>query len=419
MGMKLTKLPSGLSVLSEDIPYVDSVAMGLWCATGTRHEAAPLNGIAHMVEHMLFKGTKRRTAEQISIESESVGADLNAYTARERTAYTIHLLKEDVALGVDLLSDMIQHSTFPAEEIKREYSVILQEIGMYRDTPDEHIFDIYQEYAYPSQTLGANILGNETSLKRIGKSQLDEYVSTFYTHEQLVFAASGNVNHEQLCTLVDQAFNSLSHGKPDPAPKAIYKGGEIRETRKLEQAHILLGFEGLSIHDPDYQALRVASMLLGGGTSSRLFLDIREKRGLAYSVYSTMQTYSDSGMFAVYAGTGEDSIPELIPALCDQFLNMGSHITDEELARAKTQIKAGILMARESMTKRVNMEARYFQQFGKPADMNEQLEKIAAVTAEDIGRAAQRILKTTPTLSAVGPIQKLEAYEKIAERLVA
>ncbi|MGE4314095.1 MAG: M16 family metallopeptidase [Pseudobdellovibrionaceae bacterium] len=419
MGMKLTKLPSGLSVLSEEIPYVDSVAMGLWCATGTRHEALPLNGIAHMVEHMLFKGTKRRTAEQISIESESVGADLNAYTARERTAYTIHLLKDDVALGVDLLADMVQHSTFPQEEIVREYGVILQEIGMYRDTPDEHIFDIFQEHAYPGQTLGANILGNETSLKRIGQDQLHEYVRSFYTHEQLVFAACGNVNHEELCALLEKSFTDLNHGTPAPAPKARYEGGEIRETRKLEQAHLLLGFEGVSVFDPDYTALRVASMILGGGTSSRLYLDIREKRGLAYSVYSTIQSFSDSGTFAVYAGTGEDSLPELLPALCDQYIGLTQNITEEELVRAKTQIKAGVLMGRESMVKRVGMEARYFLQYGKMLNVQEQLDQIAAVTPADITRVASRLLSGAPTVAAVGPIQKLEPFHKISERFAA
>lgn len=420
MTIKTTTLPSGLRVVTDTVKDVDSVAVGVWADVGTRHEDLAHNGVAHMVEHMMFNGTPTRTSLQIAEEIESVGGQMNAYTGREVTAYYIHLLKEDMPLAMDVLADIIQRATFPDKEIEKERGVILQEIGMTNDTPDDIVFDYYQETAYPGQALGAPILGTADIITGMKKETLYDYVHRFYTPEKLVVSAAGNIAHEDLVARTAALFGELpadSHQQYEPAR---YRGGENRKERDLEQSHVVLGFRGVRRADPDYYAAVLLSTILGGGMSSRLFQEVREKRGLAYSVYSGHSAYHDDGQFEIYAGTGPEKLPELMPVLCDEAMKiMQEPVSEDELRRAKAQLRASLLMSRESMMSRANRQAKYMMSFGKAPDMEQLAAQIEAVTPGGIQKTAQRIFGGAPTLSALGPLAKLESFDTILTKLAA
>lgn len=418
--IQLTTLPSGLRVITDSVPTVDSVALGVWADVGTRHEDLAHNGVAHMVEHMMFKGTPSRTAAQIAEQVEDVGGHMNAYTSREVTAYHIHLLKEDSGLALDILSDMIQRPTMPDDEIKREQQVILQEIGMTNDTPDDLVFDEYQETAYPQQALGAPILGRADVINTMTRETMMDYVQRYYTPDRLVVSAAGNLDHDQFVKQVQDNFGDLpENSKQDDARPADYKGGEHRTERELEQSHIILGFQGMSRKDDDFYAALALSTMLGGGMSSRLFQEIREKRGLVYSIFSFHAPYQDDGLFGVYAGTGPDYLPELVPVLCDEILKAADSMNETELRRAKAQIKASMLMGRESMNRRANQQAKRLIHFGDIINIEDNIREIETLTLADIARAARRIFKSRPTLAGLGPLEKLETHEKITNRLAA
>lgn len=420
MSIQITTLPSGLRVITDYVAEIDSVAVGVWADVGTRHEDLAHNGVAHMVEHMLFKGTPSRDALQIAEQVESVGGSMNAYTGRENTAYYIRLLKEDFAFALEILSDMVQHSTFPEDEIEKERDVIQQEIGMTLDTPDDIIFDWYQETAYPEQALGAPILGTSDIIANMHRDTLFDYVQRFYTPERLVISAAGGVPHDQIVHEVERLFGDLPSAANQNYIAANYRGGEHRAEKELEQSHIVLGFQGISKEDPDYYAAVLLSTILGGGMSSRLFQEIREKRGLVYSVFSGHTAYHDDGQMEIYAGTGPDKLPELVPVVCDEIIKITQDVVSaEELARAKAQVKTSMLMGRESMLKRANRQAKYLINFGTAVDMNELVRKVEETSAESILTMAQRIFSSKPTLAATGPLHKLEPLDAIQERLRA
>jgi predicted Zn-dependent peptidase len=402
------------------VTAVDSVALGIWADVGTRHENLSDNGVAHMVEHMMFKGTPARTALQIAEQVEDVGGQVNAYTSREVTAYHIHLLKEDLPLAVDILSDIIQNSHMPEEEVERERDVILQEIGMTIDTPDDLVFDRYQETAYPQQALGAPILGSVSIIGGMQRATLMDYVRRFYTPGRLVVSAAGNVDHDDLVRRVQDSLGALPPDRQDNMPSADYRGGDHREEKPLEQAHVVMGFQGVSRGDDDYYTAVALATALGGGMSSRLFQEIREKRGLVYSVYSFHSAYQDDGQFVIYAGTGPERLPELMPVMCDEIAKVASDLmTPQELVRAKAQMRASLVMSRESMMTRANQNAKHLIHFGTTMDMREKLNRIDTVTLEDIRRIAARIFATKPTLAALGPLSKLESYDVLGRRLAA
>lgn len=420
MSTKITTLPNGLRVLTDYVSAVDSVALGIWADVGTRHENMADNGVAHMVEHMMFKGTPGRTALQIAEQIEDVGGQINAYTSREVTAYHIHLLKDDLLLAVDILGDIIQNSHMPEDEVERERDVILQEIGMTVDTPDDLVFDQYQETAYPGQALGAPILGRTDIIGNMQRQTLMDYVRRFYTPRRLVVAASGNVDHDSFVRAVESAMGALPADTQDNAAPASYRGGEHREEKALEQAHIVMGFRGLARADDDYYTAVALATALGGGMSSRLFQEIREKRGLVYSVFAFHSAYQDDGQFAIYAGTGPDRLPELMPVMCDEIAKVVSDLmTAEELVRAKAQMRASLVMSRESMMTRANQNAKHLIHFGTEMNVQEKLARIDAVTLEDMRRVAQTIFASKPTLAALGPLSQLEDYDVLGKRLAA
>jgi len=417
VSVELTTLPNGLRIVTHRMDTVETVSLGLWVDVGTRHERPEVNGVAHMLEHMAFKGTKTRSARAIAEEIEAVGGQLNAHTGREFTAFHSSVLKADVGLAVDLIADILQNSVFDEAELARERVVIAQEIGEASDIPDDAIFDSFQETAFPDQPLGRPILGKAEIIARIARNEIVDYLSLHYAAPHMVVAAAGNLDHVEFVARVGEAFAGLpSHTSGDGTAPPIYKGGEHREVRDLEQAHLVLGFEGLSYADPDFFAQQVLSTLLGGGMSSRLFQEVRESRGLAYTIYSWAASYTDTGLFGVYAGTGEEQLSELVPLVCDEINKVTRAVGQAELARARAQMKAGMLMSLESTYSRCEQLARQLHIYRRPLEISEIVAKIDAVDEAAVRRVAARIVATTPTLSALGAIDGLESYEKIAKR---
>lgn len=416
MSIEVTRLPSGLTVATDSMPTA-TVSLGAWIGAGTRHETAELNGIAHLLEHMAFKGTERRSAQDIAEEIEAVGGHLNAYTSRENTAFYAKVLAEDAPLALDIVSDILQHPTFLEEELERERAVVLQEIGQAYDTPDDIVFDYFQETAYPSQALGRPVLGESHTVGGLGRTALWDYLHGHYGPQQMVVAAAGQIEHDRFVEMVAAAFaheNFSSNGATDVAD---YRGGDRREKRDLEQIHLLLGFDGVGYLDDDYYVLSALSTLFGGGMSSRLFQEVREKRGLVYSVYSFHSAFLDGGLFGIYAGTGTQEIRELVPVVCDELTKLTKGVSEEELERARAQLRASLLMSRESSSARAEQIAQQLLIYGRPVPVDEVLAKIAAVTAADIQRVAVRLLKSAPTVTAIGPLAHLESAERIVARL--
>ncbi len=415
--VQVTRLPSGLTVATDTMPGVATVSLGAWIGAGTRHETPELNGIAHLLEHMVFKGTEKRSAQDIAEEIEAVGGHLNAYTSRENTAFYAKVLAEDAPLALDIVADILQRATFHEEELERERAVVLQEIGQAYDTPDDIVFDHFQETAYPAQSLGRPVLGETHTVSALRRDSLWDYLRAHYGPQQMVVAAAGAVEHQRFVEMAAAAFTHEGfscNGATDPAD---YQGGDRREARDLEQVHLLLGFDGVGYLDDDYYTLSALSTLFGGGMSSRLFQEVREKRGLVYSVYSFHSAFLDGGLFGIYAGTGEKEVRELVPVVCDELAKLTLGVSEQELDRARAQLRASLLMSREKSSARAEQLAQQLLLYGRPIPVEESLEKIAAVTPADIERVARRLLVSAPTFTAIGPIRQLESAERIAARL--
>ena len=418
MTVQYSTLSNGLRVVTHRMEAVESVSLGMWVHVGTRHERPEINGIAHMLEHMAFKGTKRRSALAIAEEIEDVGGHLNAYTSREFTAYHATVLKGDEALAVDILADILQHSVFDQDELERERAVILQEIGQTNDTPDDVVFDHFQEIAFPDQPVGRSVLGTVDIVSAMPREALQGYMDEHYSASQMVFSAAGNIEHDAMVRLVETAFDALLHGGEAAGEPALYVGGDFRQQRDLEQAHLVLGFEGISFTDPDYYPLSVLSVVLGGGMSSRLFQEVREKRGLVYAIYTFAASYRDSGLFGVYAGTGEAEAGQVIDVIADQLRNLAGTIGPRELKRARAQIRAGVLMSLESTASRCEQLARQLLVLGREISIAEISERIEAVDEAALDRIARRIFSQPATFAALGPIKGAPDFDAIVNRLL-
>ena len=417
MSVRITKLDNGITVASDRMDSVESVSLGAWVSIGARHEPAELNGIAHVLEHMAFKGTERRSARDIAEEIEAVGGHLNAYTGRESTAYYAQVLKEHSELAIDLIADILVHPRFDAKELEREKAVILQEIGQAQDTPDDIIFDHFQEVAYRRQAFGRPILGQPETVRTVSSDELRRYMRSRYDPGRLIFAAAGAVEHENLVHLVAAAFAEQPRGEALPSEEPVYTAGDLRQVRSLEQAHLILGLEALGYRDPDYYAASIFATLFGGGMSSRLFQEVREQRGLAYSVFSFLSGYSDTGLFGVYAGTGEVEAREVLSLVCDLLGEIGENVRDEEIERARNQIKAGILMGRERTSNRCEHLANQILTYGRPLTVEEIVRQLDAVDCSAITRVVGRLLASAPTLIALGPVGSLPSQENLRSRL--
>lgn len=416
MSVRVTELKNGLTVASDTMPGLGTVTLGAWVNAGTRHETAGVNGIAHLLEHMAFKGTKRRSAFQIAQEIEAVGGYLNAYTGREVTAYYAKVLSEDLALGLDIIGDILQHPVFEESELELERDVVLQEIGQAHDTPDDIVFDHFQWAAYPDQPLGRPVLGEARTVKCLSRANLLDYLGSNYAPGRLVIAAAGAIEHDALVQLVQKTFDSLSAGRETVVAPAKYKGGKALEERDLEQVHLVLGFPAAGLLDDEYYAANLFSTLLGGGMSSRLFQEIREKRGLAYSIYSFNSGFIDSGLFGIYAGTGAERTEELLSVIAGELKDLPNQIEEEELTRAQAQARAGYLMSRESTTARCEQLAQQILTFKRPLSVDETLAKIEGVGLADIHDVCANLNTAPPTLAGIGPFRQDIDFEPLARQ---
>jgi predicted Zn-dependent peptidase len=418
-GVRIDALAGGLRVASDRMDQVETVSVGLYVGAGTRHEPAAINGAAHMLEHMAFKGTKRRDAKAIAEEIENVGAFMNAHTGREQTAYYIKCLKEDVDLALDILADIFLESVFDPAEFERERGVILQELGQVEDTPDDVIFDRFQETAFPDQALGRPVLGTADNIRRMPRAAALDWRRAMYAPANVVLAAAGNLDPDRLVARAGELFGTWRATGGASDEPARYRGGEFRDDSDLEQAHLVLGFPSVAYRDPDYWAVQVFATMLGGGMSSRLFQEIREKRGLCYSISAHASSFSDGGVFDVYTGTGEREMEELIPALVSELRAARAVPTPAEMRRAKAQMRAGLLMSLESTNARMDALGGNLLVFGRDITPEEVSAKVEAVNAEDIARVAGRILSGRPTLAALGPLKNLSPLAEIAAKLAA
>ncbi|HZT50625.1 MAG TPA: pitrilysin family protein [Stellaceae bacterium] len=419
MSIRVSRLANGLRVVTDAMDSVETVSIGVWVDVGTRHEPKEINGVAHVLEHMAFKGTTRRSALEIAAEIEAVGGHLNAYTSREHTAYYAKVMKVDVPLAVDILADILQHSTFDPAELERERAVILQEIGQAQDTPEDVIYDYLQEQAFPDQPMGRPVLGRSAIIRAIGRDAVAGYLRRNYAASGMVLAAAGNCDHDAVVALAERAFAELPARGTAATEPARYVGGDYRENRALEQVHVLLGLPGFAFDDPDYHAASVVSAALGGGMSSRLFQEIREKRGLVYSIYSFVHAYTDGGLFGVYAGTGEREAAEMLPVLCEEIRRLERGLEPVELDRARAQLKAGLLMSLEATAARAEHHGNHMLIFGRPFDVADTIRRIDAVDEAAVGRIAKRLVAARPTFAALGPIGAVEDYDRLARRLAA
>jgi predicted Zn-dependent peptidase len=407
--VQITTLANGLRVVSEDMPRLQTASLGVWVDVGTRYEPAEVNGVAHLLEHMAFKGTSRRSARAIAEEIERVGGSLNAYTSREHTAYYARILAGDVDLAADILADILRHSTFDAAELEKERHVVLQEIGQVRDTPDDLVFDLLQEASYPDQPMGRAILGPEAIVAAMPREALIDYMARHYGPERLVLAGAGRIQHARLVDLGQRLFGDLAAGTAGPAEPARYGGGTRVEGRPdLEQVHVCLAVEGVPYHHPDHFALQVLSTALGGGMSSRLFQEARENRGLCYSVFSFASAYADTGQLGVYAGTDPEDLAELLQVVADETRQLVEDPSEDEVARARAQLKASLLMGLESCSSVCEDLARQLLCFGRHVPTAELVAKIDAVDTAAVRRIGRQLLAGKGlTLAAVGPLAEL------------
>lgn len=414
MNATVTTLRNGLRVASVPMPSLETVSIGVYTDVGTRYEDARQIGISHMFEHMVFKGTKKRSARQIAEEIEAVGGHLNAYTTRDMTAYYARVLKEDVPLAVDILADLLIHATFDPREVLREQDVIAQEIGQANDTPDDIIFDHLQACAFDGQPLGYSILGTVESVKGIDAAALTAFRETHYCAQNMVIAAAGKVDHDALVSLVEQAFGGLDKGNLTAPQPARYQGGEHRDTRRLEQVHLAFAFEGVPYTHDDIYALQLYSTILGGGMSSRLFQDVREEHGLAYAVFSDVSAHADTGLVTLYAGTSPADAKKAAELIANVAKSMADPVGEAELARAKAQLKAGLAMALESSTAQAEQLGRHLLMFNRPIPAAEILERVDAVTAAHVADVAAQVLgKGALSFACVGPKAKLPGYDAL------
>ena len=416
---RLHRMANGVRVVTESMPGLRSAAVGVWVGVGGRHEAEAQNGVAHFLEHMAFKGTAQRDALAIAQEIEDVGGYVNAYTSREVTAYYARVLEEDVPLALDLTADIVLNPTFDPREIEVERGVILQEIGQALDTPDDIIFDWLQEAAYPGQPMGRTILGPAARVGAFGRDDLIGFTAQHYAPHSMIVAAAGAVDHDRLAELAEERFGHLT---PRPAPMpdaAAYRGGESRVQKDLEQAHMALAFAQPGYADDAIYAAQIFAGAMGGGMSSRLFQEAREKRGLCYTIFAQVGAYSDTGLLTVYAGTGASDVGDLTRLTVDELRRAADDMTEAEVARARAQMKSGMLMGLESPSSRAERLARVVAIWDRVPPLSETIERIDAVDADAVRAHAAALVGTAPTLALYGPVGDAPSVDRLAERLAA
>lgn len=399
-------LPNGLKIICESIPHVHSVSIGVWVGTGSRYENPENNGISHFIEHMLFKGTSRRTTKQIAEEIDAVGGQLNAFTTKEYTCYYVKVLGERFHLGVDLLADMFTNSLFAPEEIEKEKQVVLEEIKCYEDSPDELVHDLFAGAVMKGHPLGRPILGTPESITRINRQVIMDYLLQHYTSDNIVFAAAGNVQIDQIIAAVEKSFLKLT-GKiiTKLPPLPVFKQEIILKSKDTEQVNLCVGTRGINRGHLDRYAVFVLDSILGGSVSSRLFQELREERGLVYVTGSNHSAYKDTGLFTVYAGTSLKNYHEVVDLIKQEIKRFYNEpLNDKELNRAKEQLKGNMLLGLESTCNRMSRIAKSELYQEKLLTPEESVAKLEAVTKEDVSRVAGEMFGSNElTITAIGP----------------
>ena len=417
MTIEITTLDNGLRVVSDAMPEAESMVFGAWVGVGTRHEPWMANGVAHLTEHMMFKGTKRRSAYALSAAIEKNGGAMNAHTTREETAYYARVLPEDAELASDVIADMLQRSVFDPKELDRERQVIIQEIGRDHDTPEDHIFDLLHSTAFPRQKIGRSILGSPDVISNLPRRKVTDYVKRNYHTGNMVIVGSGKIAHGDLVRLAKKHFGRMAQGRPRKLEAAKIKSGDWRQAKESEQLHLMLAFAGPGLHARSVEVASLLGIVLGGSASSRLFQKVREQRGLVYSVNASHMPFQDVGLFSIYAGTDPERVKELIPVVCRELRDVAQHITPSELKRAKAQARADMLMGQESVMRRAEILGHHMLTYGKPISIQHTLDRIMAVTEADTQAMAAKLFASKPILTALGPVDQLEPYSAVAERL--
>jgi predicted Zn-dependent peptidase len=421
MSIELACLPNGLRIVSDHMPHVETVSLGVWVGVGARHESQAEHGISHLLEHMAFKGTERRSAGAIAEEIEAVGGELNAATSLETTAYFARVLKGDVALALDILADILRIPRYAQEELEREREVILQEIAATRDSPDETAYELLQDAAFPGQAIGRPILGTSESVRRFVAGDLRAFLKANYGASRMVLSAAGNVDHAALVRHAEAQFGAMNGGEGGRFEPARYAGGIRTSAKPFEQSHLVMAFAGPSYRQPEYYTGQVFSGLLGGGMSSRLFQEVRERRGLCYAIYSSFWALADAGLFGIHAATGPEMMSKLIDVVAHEVTRAASDRPNEaELARSKAQLKAGLLMGLESSSARAEQMARQLLLFDRLVDSAEIVERIESVTAENVRTLAASLLSgAPPAVAVVGAGPKSAAHAQRAASLTS
>jgi predicted Zn-dependent peptidase len=405
--IKLTTLPNGIRVVSETVPHVQSVSVGLFVGIGSRDEGEPVRGISHFIEHMMFKGTRKRTARQIADEIESRGGHLNAFTDKETTCYHLRVLAEHTPLALDILTDMLRGSLFDTDEMEREKRVVLEEIKMYEDSPEDRIHEIFESTLWSTHPLGKAIIGSDKTVSALTRDDITEYIGTCYRPDRIVLSAAGNIPHEELVKLTTEALGDMEGKAPtrkQRKPKPTGKSKQVRK-RDVEQVHFCLGTAAYSKKQKERYSLSILNNVLGGNMSSRLFQEIREKRGLAYAIGSYGRSYEDGGYFCVYGGTSPTTYDQVVELTHGEFAKVRKEgISDDELTKAKTQVRGALVLGLESMSARMNRYGDNVLSYGRVVPLEEILSNYEAVSQESIAEVAKQVLDPEQlTLTAIGP----------------
>ncbi|MHB8880122.1 MAG: M16 family metallopeptidase [Thermodesulfovibrionales bacterium] len=401
-------LENGIPVVMESFKNMRSVAVGVWVKVGSRYETATENGISHFLEHMFFKGTKKRNTKDIAIEIDSIGGDLNAFTSRENTAFYVKVLDEHLEPGIDLLSDIFVHSVFPEDEIEKEKKIIKEEIKMVEDTPDDYIHDLFNQEIWGREGLGQAILGTRDTIASFTRDDLTSHIRKHYGTKDIVIACAGNFAHDELIRALNSRFGGLRHGsEPKTGPAPGFRQSVSVYPKDISEAHICLGVPSISQVSEERYALFVLNTILGAGVSSRLFQEIREKRGLAYTVYSYTSSYSDTGLWGVYAGVSKKKVKEVAGVIMEEMLGLRDSLTEVELQRAKNHLKGSLILGLESTSSRMNNIARQEIYFGRYFSPDEIIKSVDKVTMSQIQGLAERLIrKELFACTVYGPVQK-------------
>lgn len=405
--IQLTTLPNGIRVVSETVPHVQSISVGLFVGIGSRDESDPIRGISHFIEHMMFKGTGKRTARQIADEIESRGGHLNAFTDKETTVYHMRVLAEHTPLALDILTDMLRGSLFDAEEMEREKRVVLEEIKMYEDSPEDRIHEIFESTLWASHPLGKAIIGSDKTVSGLTRDNIVDYIGECYRPDRIVISAAGNVPHDELVKLASEALGDMEGKAParkQRKPKPTGKSKQVRK-RDVEQVHFCLGTAAYSKQQKERYSLSILNNVLGGNMSSRLFQEVREKRGLAYAIGSYSRSYEDGGYFSVYGGTSPTTYDQVVELTHGEFEKVRKEgITEDELSKAKSQVRGALVLGLESMSARMNRYGDHILSYGRVVPLEEILANYEAVSHESIAKVAEQVLDPENlTLTAIGP----------------